>query len=580
MTGRCNDKSTLVETLMINDRAITDTGEIAGEFCSFFSNIGKQYAEAIPNSNRTPHSFLQGQPNRHSAYFTPTGPTEIKSILKSFKSKRSSGDDGISMEFLKQIADSISLPIAMIVNMSLEQGVVPDAMKLAKVIPIYKAKSRDSLTNYRPISLLSNISKILEKVVHRRLYSFITKHDLLYGSQYGFRPQRSTIDALAQFTADVLPSLDNKEFCLSVYLDLSKAFDTIKHSTLLAKLAHYGIRGQALDWFRSYLAQRRQYVSCGGKSSNILAVEYGVPQGSVLGPLLFIIYSNDLPMCLGSCKTILFADDTTLYITGRNIRDMSTKMNADLSVLSDWFRANKLSANPLKTKFILFSRKGVRPSHEITLSMDGHLLDQVQNTKFLGLHFDENLIWDIHIDNCRKKVARGIFAMNMAKNVLKHKHLKILYHSLIHSHLSYGTILWGNTYQKHLHRLEVAQKRAIRVIAGVPYNSHSSELFQKLDILKLRDIYNSQIGKFMYNFTHGELPRPLSRIYIFHGDGHGHNTRHRADPKAPIVNSDTMRRSYLYTGPNLWIALSDNLKSSNSILQFKKQLKRVYISGY
>ena len=285
-------------------------------------------------------------------------------------------------------------------------------------------------------------------------------------------------------------------------------------------------------------------------------------------------------MCLGSCKSILFADDTTLYITGGNIRDMSNKMNADLSVLSDWFRANKLSANPSKTKFILFSRKGARPGHDITLIMDGHTLDQVRHTKFLGVHFDENLAWDIQIDNCRKKVARGIFAMNMAKNILRQKHLKILYYSLIHSHLSYGIILWGNTYHKYLNRLEVVQKRAIRIIAGVPYNTHSSELFKKLDILKLRDIYNSQIGKFMYNFTHVKLPGPLLGIYNFHGYGHEHNTRHRTDPKAPNVNADTMRKSFLYTGPNLWIKLSDNLKSSNSLPIFKNQLKRVYISGY
>ena len=500
--------------------------------------------------------------------------------MKGFKSKRSSGDDGISMDTLKKLSDSVCSPIAMIVNMSLEQGVVPDGMKLAKVIPIYKAKSRESFTNYRPISLLSNISKILEKVVHRRLYSFIEKHDILYNGQYGFRPGRSTIDALTQFTADVLPSLDRKDFCLSVFLDLSKAFDTINHCTLFDKLKHYGIRGKALDWFKSYLDQRRQYVCYGESKSNLLDVEYGVPQGSVLGPLLFILYSNDLSLCLEHSKTIIFADDTTLYIMGSNPVDIGNKMNADLKILSDWFRANKLSVNPSKTKYMMFSKKGVLPRQPIDLHMDGHTLDQVASTKFLGIFFDQHLTWDVHIEYCRKKIAQGMYAMHMSKHLLKIHHLKIIYHSLVHSHLSYGILLWGNTYQKHLHKLEIAQKKCIRIIAGAQYNASTSKFFKKLDILKLKDMYRHTLGLFMYNFMQKELPGPLLTIYNLHGDSHEHNTRHRTDPIAPNVNAEVMRKSYLYSGPIIWMSLNNSLKSSKNKRQFRAGMKRFLIGDY
>ena len=158
--------------------------------------------------------------------------------------------------------------------------------------------------------------------MHKRLYGFVTKHEILYDGQYGFRPKHSTIDALTEFVSNALPALDNSGNCLAVYLDLSKAFDTIKHSVLIDKLEHYGVRGKALDWFRSYLEQRRQYVSYGGVHSDIRYVEYGVPQGSVLGPLLFILYSNDLPIALKNFHTILFADDTTIYTTGTDLLDI------------------------------------------------------------------------------------------------------------------------------------------------------------------------------------------------------------------------------------------------------------------
>ena len=255
--------------------------------------------------------------------------------------------------------------------------------------------------------MLSNISKILEKVVHRRRYSFITKHEILYDGQYGFRSKRSTIDALTEFVANVLPTLDNGGNCVAVYLDLSKAFDTMKHSLLLAKLEHYGIRGKALGWFRSYLAQRRQYVSYGGVCSNTESVEYGVPQGSVLGPLLFILYSNNIAITLKNWHTILFADDTTIYTTGTHLPDIFTHINNNLEVLNDWFRANKHSANPSKTKTIIYSKRGRRPNQNLNIYMDGQILERVKTTKFLGVHFDEHFTWEYHIRHCRKQKSTG-----------------------------------------------------------------------------------------------------------------------------------------------------------------------------
>ena len=274
LSGRSRDKHDLVEAFNINGTSVSNKNIIADEFCSYFSNIGKKYADEIPQSNHTASFYLGTNRNKRSMFFSPTDPEEIVKTIVSFKPKKSCGADGISMELLKNIRRSLGEPLSVLFNMSLEQGIFPDAMKIAKVVPIYKAKDKDQFSNYRPISLLSSISKVLEKIVHKRVVSFMMKCDVLYKNQYGFRPKYSTIDAVTYFMSDVLPALDRNEYCLSVFLDLSKAFDTINHGLLLEKLEFYGIRGTALHWFQSYLHQRKQYVTYSNTNSKSAEIEY------------------------------------------------------------------------------------------------------------------------------------------------------------------------------------------------------------------------------------------------------------------------------------------------------------------
>ena len=226
-------------------------------------------------------------------------------------------------------------------------------MKITKVIPIYKAKEKDNFSNYRPISLLlTSMSKITETMIHKRLAFFLETNKILYENQFGFRKKHTTIDAITKFITDTTQSLDEKESTLAVFLDLSKAFDTIDHNILLNKLEFYGIRGKALDWCKNYLTDRKQYVHYRNKNSSSERIECGVPQGSVLGPLLFIIYTNDLPDSLNGAKSILFADDTTIYISFNNISNLYRDMNIELDNITDWFRANKLSLNVTKTNYM------------------------------------------------------------------------------------------------------------------------------------------------------------------------------------------------------------------------------------
>ena len=282
--------------------------------------------------------------------------------------------------------------------MSIYKGEVPSALKIAKVIPIYKKGDKGEYGNYRPISLLPTFSKIYEKIIHKRLYSYVINRSIIYESQYGFRQGHSTVNAISELIENIIEGFDKQESTLAVFLDLSKAFDTIDHSILLKKLEFYGIRGKALDWFVSYLKNRQQFVSLDGHNSETLDIKCGVPQGSVLGPLLFIIYTNDLPHTLKHSKSILFADDTNLFKTSKDISELFNHVNSDLKVITEWFYSNHLSLNTTKTHYVLFTlTKHNTTSQHIYLG--GTLIERKQYVRFLGILVDDKLSWKYHIDS-------------------------------------------------------------------------------------------------------------------------------------------------------------------------------------
>ena len=399
------------------------------------------------------------------------------------------------------------------------------------MIPLYKKDDNKLFGNYRPISLLSSISKIFERVAFNQLYDYFSSNGLLYESQYGFRKLHSTKLAALEFTDRISQEMDAKKIPFSIFLDLSKAFDTLDHNVLLSKLNYYGIKDTALDWFKSYLTNRTQYVDCNGISSSIREIETGVPQGSILGPLLFIIYMNDIHTVSDNLNFILYADDTTLsspmcsFTRGcdGNIDIVSTLINSELNKIADWLAVNKLSLNVQKTKFMIFHyRQRVLTENDIPcLMINNTLIERVTEFNFLGLTVNEYMNWNSHTQKIANKISRTLGVMNRLKRYLPISAMKLMYDSLILSHLQFGITSWGFEWD----RISKLQKRALRIMTNSKYNAHTDPLFKRLHLLKVNDIFDVQCLKFWYKFVNKKLPNYFRDMFKYNYELHEIGTR-------------------------------------------------------
>ena len=321
----------------------------------------------------------------------------IAKYISSLASKESTGHDGISHKLLKYLSPVLTNSLCLIIYQSLVMGIFPTKLKIAKVLPVFKKDDVTLMDNYRPISLLTSISKLFEKVVFTQLHDYFHKNQLFYSSQYGFRKLHSTEFAALELTDRTLKYIDDRDVSLAIFMDLSKAFDTLVHHILLKKLNYYGIEGPALVWFSSYLTGRQQYVELDGVSSSFSQLSAGVSQGSILGPLLFLIYMNDIPNASTFFKYALYADDTTLFSTINISAGATHEINNHISKVYDWLAVNKLSLNVKKTKYIVFHAinkniEGVIPE----LSINGIIIERVQNFNFLGIFFNKHMFWKTH----------------------------------------------------------------------------------------------------------------------------------------------------------------------------------------
>ena len=426
-----NKKKSNSPTLInFNGRDISDDGEICKIFNNYFVNIGVNLASTITGNGLDPLSYL-GPSRVNSFHFTGTTPVEVFSIIKLFKNKKSSIKN-VPIAIIKKVSHIISPLLSQLFNESISAGIFPDKLKTSRVIPLFKQGDTTSIKNYRPISTLSIFSKIFEKLVHKRMVSFISKYEIIKANQFGFQANKSTSDAIIDFLENLHDAFNEHKHYLAIFLDFSKAFDTICHDILLKKIERMGFRGPILDWLTSYLSNRNQFVVIGNESSNLLDTKMGVPQGSTLGPLLFILYINDMSNPLCNLKTVHFADDSTLHVSMNKNEDIAPQINAELAIINTWLISNKLYLNIDKTKYMIFSIKDKPP--DLLLNIGNSYIERTNVQKFLGVYIDDRLTFSDHTNTICSKMSRSIGIIRRLKIFVPRNILKQLFYSFIYTH--------------------------------------------------------------------------------------------------------------------------------------------------
>ena len=594
-----------ISQLNINGKISDDPDEITNKINSYFVNVGPQTEKGVPKvPNITPEKFLRNR-NQFNFIIAHISEEEILKVIESLPNK-STGPASLPLKLLKVVADIIVVPLCNIINLSFSTGVFPEVWKIAKVIPLHKGGSTEELNNFRPISLLSIFDKIIEKLMHVRLYAFLEEHNILCKNQFGFKKKSNCAHSLIEITERIKESIDEGKFGCGIFIDLKKAFDTVNHKILLLKLEHYGVRGAILKWFESYLTNRTQYVFYNGVSSDTLRITCGVPQGSVLGPLLFLIYINDLPNISEKLQFFLFADDTNIYFDSHDLKTLEKTVNDELKKLSLWLNVNRLALNVSKTNFVIF-RANKPLTHNVTLIMNRKALEQKDHVKYLGVLVDEHLNWGYHAQLVAKKIGRGIGILVKLRQYLNPQMLRNIYHCLVFSHLSYGIQVWGSANVSILNPLIILQKKAVRILANQQHVQiygdpgplpTTNPIFKNLNLLKLSDIFNSNIVKFVYETLCYESPENFWKWFKYCHEVHSYSTTstsviqcsHYFDTGTAISTYTLyVQKSKLVKyggrlvkvlGPWLWNRLPEDIQGSISVQTFKEAVKKHYIGQY
>lgn len=544
----------------------SDPAHVTNLFNDYFSDVGKNLNELIPRIDKEPTHFM-GPPSLSSFVATPATVSEVLKLISSLKLK-GCHINTLPVFVYKYLAEEISPIIVKLFNLSVAKGVFPDCLKVGRVIPVHKSGDKKNTGNYRPISTLPILSKIFERLMSCRLYEYLNKNNLLCKHQFGFRTKSSTSDALIEFLDHAYASLDCGDIMLAVFLDFSKAFDTVNHAILIDKLEHVGVRGSNNDWFNSYLCNRKQFVEVGAAKSNLRNITVGVPQGSVLGPLLFLLYINDMSNSSPEAQLVHFADDTTMFRSGNNFDTLVASINSQLVSVDEWLCVNRLSLNVSKTTYMVISNRDIPPLIDIRIR--GIQLVRSHCAKFLGVFIDDKLRFEDHIRSVHMKISRAVGIIRRILSLVPPDIILKLYYSLIYPHLTYGVAAWGKSGVTLLERIVGLQRRALKLL---PFNFLSKPSCK--NIMSFYQIYSFYVLQIMFKIINSQYHQHLSTRVINSQTNHYYPTRFKVGGmlNPPVIKKTKSESSFLYQSISLWNTLPQDVRDSYSLSIFKCKLR-------
>ena len=491
----------------------------------------------------------------------------------------SAGYDNLSWNLINDVFSILAESLTHIINLSFQTGVVPEQIKTSVIRPTYKSGKKNQFKNYRPISILPLFSKLFEKAFVNRLNKYLMRNNLLDMHQFGFRKCHSTDLALVAVNQYICTQHVNKKVVVGIQIDLSKAFDTINIQILKRKLTKYGIRGIPNLWISNYLTNRIQRTNFKNQLSSPKTINIGVPQGSILGPILFLIYINDLPSIEKTMKTFMYADDSHLFFTGNSCETAINLAIDNMKKVAKWFQCNRLSLNFDKTKYLIFNYNIHRTIENKLPDMliNSQNIEQVTSAIFLGYTIQRDLKWDGHIQNISRKISIGIGIMTKLRKFLPGTSLFIIYYTHIYPHLIRGILVWGFTTRANQNRLMILQKRALRIINNSPPRTPSKELFIKYDILPIDKLYTQQLLLHMYKVHHNMLPNMFKEYYH---KSYNISTRNSDKFVIPKYVNPLIEKTIVVQAPRIYNLYSQFLEYNVSIGVFKRKIKKILMNEF
>ena len=495
-----------VNSLVINDVIINDDTQIVNNFNQYFISIPLTLKNTLPNVDYViTDKFLQFislKEIKNNGFTIPLiTKSQVTRWLHTLDKHKATGCDNLSATYLHSVGPVIVNTLQDIVNTSITSGIFPSAWKEAVVRPLHKGGVKNAVNNYRPISILCVASKLLERHVHSSLYDYVNTNNILCTSQSGFRQNHSCHSCLTNMLESWYSSINIGKVVCSVELDFSKAFDVLDHGILLSKLKFYGCDDLSLRWFESYLSQRTQYVRIDNTKSHTMSLQCGVPQGSILGPLLFILYTNDMHLYITHSRMDAYADDTNISKAGMSLDEIELGLQKDLDSINNWCNANKLIVNAKKCSVMVvcsYQKLSNINSNQVYLSINNQILNVVKCQKILGINIDSTLSWRMHIESVCVTVSKLLGLMWRVRHILDKRGMLMFYNSLILSRFNYCFSIWGDGPKDAMLKLFRLQKRAARLVLGCNSDVSTRILFDTLGWLTVHDLLFYQKCIFMF----------------------------------------------------------------------------------